>query len=404
MKSNWLEKATKFSFLGLALLPFLKENINSILIIICAVLTLVYNIKKKEKRRLNSKLWILTLPFWMFLLHELLSGDYNFDSVLLHLPFLIFPLIFAFKPSYINHKFKIKSLFVFQISVLLQCFFYVIFFLANNSISKFFYTQNNIPFFREYVSENYLFEIHPTYFSSFLLVSFTISVFSLLKFRRIVFALINIAIMVFFIFLFSSRMIILTLLLSIVFAIIYLIIQKGLKQSFLILLAGVLLLTILVYPQRELIGKRFKEIKTEVNKPIVGDYYNSTNTRMAILKCSFKALKLTPFFGFGDKLQEELNNCYKQNNDSDFYLKHTFNTHNYYIYLVTYGGWVFFSFFIFYLFCLFRKINHSELALALFVQFLIINLTENYFSRHYGIVLFTYLISMFIFIKKKITG
>jgi len=38
------------------------------------------------------------------------------------------------------------------------------------------------------------------------------------------------------------------------------------------------------------------------------------------------------------------------------------------------------------------------------IQFLLINLTENYFSRHYGIVLFTYLISMFIFIKERETG
>jgi hypothetical protein len=403
MKSNWLEKVTKLSFLGLALLPFLKENVNSILIILCALLTLVYNIQTKEKRKLKFEIWILTLPFWMFFLHELLSQDNNFDRVLIHLPFLIFPLIFAFKPSYINNNLKIKSLFVFQVSVLLQCFIYVIFFLVNNPISKFFYVQNNIPFFREYVSENYLFEIHPTYFSSFLLVSFTISVFSLIKHKRTIFAFVNVAIMIFFIFLFSSRMIILTLLFSIIFAGIYLILQKGLKQSILILLTGVILLTVLIYPAKDVIGKRFKEIKTEINKPIVGDYYNSTNTRMAILKCSFIVLKEAPFLGYGDKLQEKLNNCYKENNDSNFYLKHTFNTHNYYINLVTYGGWIFLLLFIFYIFYLYKKINNSALGLFLIIQFLIINLTENYFSRHYGIVLFTYLISMLIFIEKRKT-
>lgn len=403
MKSNWLEKITKLSFLGLALVPLLKENVNSILIIICALLTLVYNIQTKEKRKLKPELWLLTLPFWMFFLHEILSQDNNFESVLIHLPFLIFPLLFAFKPSYITNKLKIKSLFVFQISVLLQCLIYVIVFLANNPISKFFYVRNNIPFFREYVSENYLFEIHPTYFSSFLLVSFTISIFSLIKHKRTLFAFINAAIMVFFIFLFSSRMIILTLLLSIVFASLYLILQKGLKQSILILLTGAVLLTVVIYPAKNVIGKRFKEIKTEIHKPIVGDYYNSTNTRMAILKCSFIVLKETPFFGFGDELQEKLNNCYKENNDSNFYLKQTFNTHNYYINLVAYGGWIFLLLFIGYLFYIYKKINYSALAIVLLIQFLIINLTENYFSRHYGIVLFAYLTSMFIFIKKRKT-
>ncbi|WP_366943652.1 O-antigen ligase family protein [uncultured Polaribacter sp.] len=207
--------------------------------------------------------------------------------------------------------------------------------------------------------------------------------------------------MVFFIFLFSSRMIILLLLLTIFSNIVYLISKKGLKRGVLFLLPTVILLAILIYPAKKGIGERFKEIKTEINKPIVGDYYNSSNTRIAILKCSLTLLKETPLFGYGDKLQEKLNDCYKQNNDSNFYLKQTFNTHNYYINLVTYGGWFFLLLFIIYLFYTFIKIKHSVLGLFLLFQILAINLTENYFSRHYGIVIYVYLIAMFIFIKER---
>ncbi len=403
MRNNYLERITKLSFLGLALLPLLKENLNSILIIICALLTLVYNFQSNEKKKSSPQFWILTLPFWMFLLHELLTQDNSFERVLVHLPFLIFPLLFAFKPSYINNDLKRKSLFVFQISVLLQCFIYVVFFLVNNPISKFFYVRNNIPFFREYVSENYVFEIHPTYFSSFLLVSFTVSLFSLIKKKRNIFAILNMAIMMFFILLFSSRMIVLTLLLTIVFSGIYLILQRGIKKSVFIIFSSLVLLAILIFPLKNVIGKRFTEIKTEINKPIVGEYYNSTNTRIAILKCSFIVLKEAPFFGYGNLLQEKLNNCYKENNNSNFYLKQTFNTHNYYINLVAYGGWIFFLLFIIYLFYIYKKIKYSALGLFLGAQFLLINITENYFSRHYGIVLFVYLISMFIFMKERET-
>lgn len=403
MRNNYLERITKLSFLGLALLPLLKENLNSILIIICALLTLVYNFQSNEKKKNSPQILILTLPFWMFLLHELLTQDNSFERVLVHLPFLIFPLLFAFKPSYINNDLKRKSLFVFQISVLLQSFIYVVFFLVNNPISKFFYVRNNIPFFREYVSENYLFEIHPTYFSSFLLVSFTVSLFSLIKKKRNIFAILNMAIMVFFIILFSSRMIVLILLLTIVFSGIYLILQRGIKKSVFIIFSSLVLLAILIFPVKNVIGKRFTEIKTEINKPIVGEYYNSTNTRIAILKCSFIVLKEAPFFGYGNLLQEKLNNCYKENNNSNFYLKHTFNTHNYYINLVAYGGWTFFLLFIIYLFYIYKKIKYSVLGLFLGTQFLLINITENYFSRHYGIVLFVYFISMFIFIKERET-
>ena len=403
MKSNYLKKITELSFLGLALIPLLKENVNSILIIICALLTLVYNLQSKERTKPVPQLWLLTLPFWMFLLHELLSQDNNFDRVLLHLPFLILPLIFAFKPNYINTNIKRKSLFVFQFSVLLQCAFYVLYFLINNPLDKFFYVQNNIPFFREYVSENYFFEIHPTYFSSFLLISFTLSFFLLKKSKKKIYAVLNMAIMTFFIFLFSSRMIILILLLTIICALFYVFFQKGIKQRLLILISTIVLLSLFIYPAREVFGARFKEIKTEIDKPIVGDYYNSTNTRMAILKCSFLVLKELPFFGYGNSLQEKLNNCYQENNDSNFYLKQTFNTHNYYINLVAYGGWIFLLLFIVYLFYVYRKIKYSILALFIFVQLLLINVTENYFSRHYGIVLSIYLLSMFIFIKERET-
>ena len=211
------------------------------------------------------------------------------------------------------------------------------------------------------------------------------------------------AIMMFFILLFSSRMIVLTLLLTIVFSGIYLILQRGIKKSVFIIFSSLVLLAILIFPLKNVIGKRFTEIKTEINKPIVGEYYNSTNTRIAILKCSFIVLKEAPFFGYGNLLQEKLNNCYKENNNSNFYLKQTFNTHNYYINLVAYGGWIFFLLFIIYLFYIYKKIKYSALGLFLGAQFLLINITENYFSRHYGIVLFVYLISMFIFMKERET-
>jgi len=401
MKNNHLEKVTKLSFLGLALLPLLKENLNSILIITCALLTLIYNIQSKEKRKLKKELLLFTLPFWMFFLHELLSKDNNYDRVLMHLPFLIFPLIFAYKPSYIDKKWKIKSLAVFQFSVVFQCFIYLIFFVLNNPVDKLFFVRNNIPFFREYVSENYLFEIHPTYFCSFLLISFTISLFSFLQSKRTIFKITNMVVMAFFLFLISSRIVLLTLIITVVVAFIYIILKKGFKQSIFVLLGVIIVSTILVYPAREIIGKRIKEIKTEINKPIVGDYYNSTNTRIAIIKCSLILLKDVPIFGYGEELQEKLNACYKANNKSDFYLKHTFNTHNYYINLITYGGWFFFLLFIVYGLFIYKKINYSILGVVIVFQILIINLTENYFSRHYGIVMFSYITSLIIFLKEK---
>lgn len=81
MRSDFLEKFTKISFLALA-----------------------------------------TLPFFMFFLYEILSGNFNLSRIILGLPFLIFPVIFLMRPKFIEEYIFNLSLLIFQISVLLQSF------------------------------------------------------------------------------------------------------------------------------------------------------------------------------------------------------------------------------------------------------------------------------------------
>ena len=145
-----------------------------------------------------------------------------------------------------------------------------------------------------------------------------------------------------------------------------------------------------------LVKERFNEVRTEINRPLVGNYHNSINIRVAIIKCSFGLLEELPFLGYGKYLQQELNNCYKNSFKSDFYKISTYNTHNYYFNLILYGGWVFLFLFLYYLYYLLRKVNYPTFILIFIVQILIINLTENLFSRHYGIILFIYFISLFL--------
>jgi O-antigen ligase len=150
----------------------------------------------------------------------------------------------------------------------------------------------------------------------------------------------------------------------------------------------------------KVVKDRFYEIKEQMNNPIVGSYYNSSNTRLAIYKCDYLLIKEVPFFGFGNNLQIKLNQCYADNNNSEFYQISVFNTHNYYFNLILYGGWFFLFLFLIYLFFIFERIKKNPLHLFVFIQFLLINLTENYLSRHYGIVLFCYFVVIFVTINK----
>lgn len=395
-----IEKFTKLAFISLAALPLLKPNHNSMIIILCMLLTLFHLFKIKNKIKINLNILLYLIPFFLFLIYELISQTFNSKTILLNLPFLVFPLLFLLKPNFIDTKIRDKSFKVFQISVVLQTLFFFVTFLKTNALSTLFnISKENIPFFREFVTNNYYFEIHPTYFSSYLLLSITISLF---KFKESIFInFLNIIFSFFFIILFSSRIIIILLILTLLFYLSYSLFLKVSSKKSLFIIGIIPVVIFLFFLKSSFVLNRFYEIKNEINKPIVGNYYNSTNTRLAIYKCDVILTKEMPFWGYGDSLQKELNNCYAKNNDSDFYKISTFNTHNYYFYLLLYGGVFFILTFLFYLFMIFKKIKYSLFGIFIFFQFLLINLTENYLSRHYGIVLFCYFTSLFIFFNKE---
>ena len=402
-----LNKITKGCFILLATIPLLKENFNSIIIILCVLFTLISFFTKKEKVMPKKSTFLLMTPFFMFLIYEIFSGSMNDKTISKCLPFLIFPIIYDIGSSNlaIDKDLRRKTLFAFQISTLLQSIIYVVFFLIHNPINKFFASDNNIPFFREYVAGHYWFNIHPTYFSSFLLTSFTISLIALFYNKeKKLFNVINSFLMVFFILLFASRMIFILMLLTFLGVLGLIVLKANRKQKTIIVSSSVAIGLLLIYPCQKMLGKRLKEITTEINKPVSGEYYNSTNTRVVIFQCTYSLLKKVPFFGYGDSLQKELDTCYKDNYpNSVFYKKQQFNTHNYYLHLIGYGGWLFFVVFMIFLFYIFKRLKCSILGLILLLQILIINLTENYFSRHYGIVLFCLITSLLIFteVEKK---
>ncbi|NVJ89814.1 MAG: O-antigen ligase family protein [Flavobacteriaceae bacterium] len=391
-------KTTIFSYLALAAFPLMKANINSIFIIICCLFTLYDFLKNKKKIIFNPKVLVLTLVFWMFLFYEILSLSLDLKNILLHLPFLVLPLLFVFKPNYINLKVKEYSLLVFQGSVIVQSLLYLVVFLQKHSINSIFYIDNyNIPLFRTYVLENTSLDIHPTYFSAFLLFSLTISLFNGLKKvedKNMIFHVANIIITTFLIFVFISKIIVIILALTIL---LYIFFELRNNRHFIkTLFVFIFLGGSVIFCFKNLIKKRFNEVRTEINRPLVGDYHNSINIRVAIFKCSIDLLKNAPIFGYGSHLQNKLNNCYKNNNDSNFYLISVYNTHNYYLNLILYGGWFFFLAFLYYIYYLIFKQNYPLLIIIFIVQVLLINLTENFLSRHHGIVLFIYFISLFL--------
>ena len=272
-------KTTVILYLSLACFPLMKENVNSILIIFCSLFAIYNFVKTKRKFAFKGKGFLLTFVFWIFVFHEIISLDFSTKRILLHLPFLIFPLLFLYKPSYINEKVKKQSLLVFQISVLLQSITYLFIFLKEHKLQQIFAINNyNIPFFRTFVLENASVAIHQTYFSAFLLFSFTISLFLGLKNvskKQLLFNLVNIVFSAFFIFVLASKI---NLILLVVTSLTYLFLafNKFDKKKSIQLVAVFMVIGALFFIGfKGLVKERFDEIRTEINRPLVGDYHNS---------------------------------------------------------------------------------------------------------------------------------
>jgi len=347
----------------------------------------------------------------MFFIYQFIASEFSFKIILLNLPFLVFPLIFYFRPEYIEKKIKDQSLTVFQISVVIASLYFLSVFLISNQTKSLFLVNNyNIPFFRDFVFNKASLKIHPTYIASFLLISYTISLFKFFKNTLSnnyikTLHIFNMLFLCFMIVLFNSKIVFLVLLISNgVFLFFYFkrflkCCRKNPLKSITFTIITIVIFGI--FSSENLIIKRFIELKTELSSPIKGDYYNSTNIRVAILKCNLSLLKNVPVLGYGNALQNKLNGCFKANYNSDFYIKSTYNTHNYYINLILYGGWLFLFIFLIYIFTLFFSIKHTTLAIFIILQILVINLTENYLSRHYGIITFNYFLALFAFINHK---
>lgn len=405
--SHILKRIVELSYLSLALIPLIKENINSILIIVCVGLTLIFKLKFKERFQFDKQVLYLSLPFWAFLLYNIFTLDFSLKMVLLYLPFLIFPLLFKNKPDFIEDKLFVTSVNIFQCSLIVHLIISFMIYLGAYSIYDMFkVSPENIPFFRKFFYDENFLEIHPTYFSMFLLLSASISIKSILNkevFTKLkMFSIINSIICIFTIFLLSSKMVILITGLTLVFMLLNNLRSLERKSLRLAIIVFGFIGISFSFIFKDVVGQRFKEIKTEYNKPIEGLYFNSTNVRIAIIKCSMDLISEIPMLGYGNNLQTDLNNCYKTKYNSDFYLKGMYNTHNYYIHLLLYGGFLLLIIFLVYLWKIFNEVKYSYIGLLFLIQILVINLTENFLGRHYGIVFFTYFISIYYYFINKI--
>jgi O-antigen ligase len=381
--------------------PILKQNISTATFLLLAFNLIIYKILNKDYSYMNKKNLLLTIPFWLIAIKSIWSV--NFTESMIHVNhaafFLVFPLFFSLIPKENFSLQKLNLYFTILKNVcLLIALLYIFSFIYHFPINKINEVSYNSSFFRNYIYKDFkLFIIHPTYYTSILILCTAHSLHLILNQNKYIQILYVISFVIIS-FLLSTKLNIVILTILIIYMVINnLHIKKSITSYFGLL--GILISLTILFIYTPGIKNRFTEVYTDFNKKPEGMYFNSTNVRKAIFECDISLIKDNWIKGVGfENLQNQLNSSYKSRYNSSFYELITYMTHNYYFYILISSGIVGFIFYLFYLFYLIKICLKSNLFLFKVFLFnaLIICFVEDYFYRQHGALYFNLVLLCFI--------
>lgn len=382
------------------ILPVLKENILSLTIILLCLNVFLYKIFAKDFSLFPAKNLLLTIPFWIVLLTTLFTSELN--SSFLHvrhaLFFLVIPIFFSLVPKEFFEQKKIDLyIFVLKTTCLFIAFTYVISFFWKIPAWQYDVVFNNESRFRNYIYNDFkCFIIHPTYYTTILIVCVAHSFDEVLKEKK------YLQLTYVFCFLVITTLLLtkLNLLLMILVLTSMIFIRSAysikIKMLFTFTMLSLIISFVFFTPG---IKNRFIETYESFGVKPANIAFDSTNIRKAIFDSSFEMARKNWLFGVGfDNLQNNLNTTYKKNYNSSFYINHNYMTHNYYFYIFLSSGIIGFLFYLLYLSNIIKICIKTNLFIfKLFVlNALIICFIEDYFYRQYGVLYFNLVLMCFI--------
>jgi hypothetical protein len=272
---------------------------------------------------------------------------------------------------------------------------YVVYFLINIPLWRLNFADGGV--FRIYIYSYFnLFVIHPTYYTTILILCVAHSIDLILTKKRYI-ELIYVVVFIAITLLLLTK---LNIVLMFVMIGVMIYARGNFKKPYKVaMIAAVFLLFIGALFFAPGLKVRFKEIVNSYNVDPKHLSYDSTNIRKSIFDCSVAVAQDNLLLGVGfENLQQNLNDCYKSNYESSFYTNHNYMTHNYYFYILLSSGIIGLLFYISYLIRIIRISFKSDLILfQIFVaNALIICFVEDYFYRHNGVLYFNVILMIFI--------
>lgn len=365
-------------------LPFPAYNLNSQAIILFSVFWVFYNpFSEKKELFLQNKIPILLISslFWVPLIWVLFATNFSesLKELQLRLPFLVFPLTLLTVRLQPNTKtFVLNQFLIGVIFASMLALAKVVFFKINNLGNYFYYSK-----FSEFLDK------HTTYFSLFVVISllWILWLFLHKKGNKIILSMAFLVLLGVF-YLLSVRISIIALLVgTLVLFISQLTSTK--KKALIAIFIPIIFISIYFTPHFQ---KRFDPSTTETEQ--ISDMEFRKLHWEAVLEAINQNNILVGTGTRGDK--DFLYNRYKEYGLMSAY-DEKYNAHNQYLEtLLEFGliGFIIFIVLIYYIAHLFIK-TKNFFAFSIFLVFLIYMLTESILQRHSGIVLFSFLISLF---------
>ena len=165
--------------------------------------------------------------------------------------------------------------------------------------------------------------------------------------------------------------------------------QREIPLKFRLGLVGSAFLFLLFIGNTPVLQERFEEVTTVNLEYSQGQLLSSTELRIGIWNCSAKSILDNPWFGVGiGNTRQTLEQCFKQYDQIEFF-EGEYNTHNQWMhYWLSSGLFGLLILILFYIYLLLWAFKSKRKVLFYFlVFFLLISMTENYFSRQLGVLM-----------------
>lgn len=407
---TYIDKLWYFFIYALALFPILPRGIESVLMISFFLSSLILYLladKKEITKTEVIKVIILSTIFILYVVGLLYSENLKegIKLVIRTLPIVVFPLVFGFfRRDKLRSK-HIKNVLNLYVLSLFFGLIFIHFYL--------FYSINieSVPSWEYRNAFEALTGVHGTYYSLWIAFGVLILFFKILKTihaKNILLTFLIIFILSYFIY----WQIVVGARLPLIITIIFLIASISLKiKKKRFILTGITLLIGIVFGitilKPNYLKKVIELITYDFSLP-KGDYniehknITSEQIRNGIYYCSVNLIKKSWIYGYGiGDVDDKLQNCYKQEINSNVYQIFNYNTHNQYLHFLLSSGLVGLFLFLISLFLpvyiSYQTSNYLYLLLSLL---LIISLfTENILSRHDGILFYSFFNSIFAFLN-----